>query len=785
MQKKCAVFENCIFPGKLERRFYLWCMLRQPSLAMYLPLYLLLEIASYFFLIPQKRYLELHWSFLKRVRDLPGKLEKYGRSRKLQFPAENMTVLSAHPLCAVEKLAGCETIANDYDVEAGKYRSFRKAAEMVPEDCVVYGTPLSPAMRRADKRVWVDGRRLYTSFFSYFVGSLQKFTASFLAMGACCVLWTLIGLYFASQTCASPMVLFKAYFTIPRLILFNLLPVCVLCGGVYLLTNSAAWASFISGVVSILIALINYYKIAFRDDPLVFEDIYNIREGAKMTGQYQIMLTPKKLLLFVAVLLAAVVIRLFFDARFRVRFVRPVLFGLLLLFFSVCLNRFYFIPSQYDGDRAAIFQIVNKSVDWSLVRDTTRYTAHGLYYPLMYSYYSYDVSTAKPPEGYDEDEAAAILSSLESEDIPEDRRVNVIGLMLESYADFSQFDEYMNFTFYPYEYLDQLRAESYSGDLLVDIFGANTIMSERSFVTGLNTSYLSSFRTKTNSYAWYFGEQGYTAEGSHPGYNWFYNRQNVNRSLGFEQYYFDDDTYAELSGQRNCYNDALFPHIAELFETAAKNGEDYFSFSVSYEGHGPYSDTETDFSREYVAQGNMTNAEYHAVNNYMELMYDTNVQLEQLVDRLRESEEPVILILFGDHKPNLGDNNSAYRSLGIPLDAGTEEGFLNYYTTPYIIWANDAAKARCQSDFTGEGPTLSPSLLMNQVFQLAGWKGDPFTQYTADFMAKTGITAVHRQDRYVKDNHLTDALSEEDAQAVLEWKRVQYYWRSHFQKSAK
>lgn len=783
MQKNCAVFENCLFPGRLERRFYFWCLLRQPSLAAYLPLYLLIEAASYFFLIPQKKYLELHWSFLKKVRDLPGKLEKYGTSRKIQLPAGDMTVLSAHPLCVVGRLTGCETDANDYDPESGKFRSFRKVKEMAPEGCTAYGTALSPIMRQADRRVWMDGKRLYTGFFPYFAGTLQKFIAAFAAMGLCCVIWTLIGLYFASQTCASPMVLFKAYFTIPRLVLFNLLPVCVLCGCAYLLTNSAAGACLISGTLSVLIALINYYKIAFRDDPLVFEDIYNIREGAQMTGRYQIMLTPKKLLLFAVILLAAAAIRLFFDARIRVRFVRPALFGLLLLCFSFCLQRYYFVPGQYDGERVAIFQTVNKSVDWSLVRDTTRYTAHGLYYPLVYSYYSYDVSTVKPPEGYDENEAAALLSSWKDENIPEDRRVNVIGLMLESYADFSRFDKEMDFTFNPYEYLNQLRAESFSGDLLVDIFGANTIVSERSFVTGLGASYLSSFRTKTNSYAWYFGDQGYTVEGGHPGYNWFYNRQNVNQSLGFDRYYFDDDTYAELSGQRNCRNDVFFPHIADLFEKAAENGEDYFSFNVSYEGHGPYSDTETNFAREYVPRGNMTAAEYNAVNNYMELIYDTTVQLERLVDRLRQSEEPVILVLFGDHKPNLGDNSSAYRSLGISLNTETEEGFLNYYTTPYLIWANGAAKARCQNNFTGKGPTLSPSLLMNQVFQLAGWKGDSFAQYTADFMEKTGITAIHQQNRYVKDGKLITALSEDDARAVSEWKQVQYYRRSRFKQA--
>ena len=51
-----------------------------------------------------------------------------------------------------------------------------------------------------------------------------------------------------------------------------------------------------------------------------------------------------------------------------------------------------------------------------------------------------------------------------------------------------------------------------------------------------------------------------------------------------------------------------------------------------------------------------------------------------------------------------------YEELGLDIDPGTEAGFRNHYSTEYLIWANDAAKAVLEEDFTGEGPHHLPLL---------------------------------------------------------------------------
>lgn len=83
----------------------------------------------------------------------------------------------------------------------------------------------------------------------------------------------------------------------------------------------------------------------------------------------------------------------------------------------------------------------------------------------------------------------------------------------------------------------------------------------------------------------------------------------------------------------------------------------------------------------------------------------------------------------------MGDNNSVYKTLGISFDLGTEEGFYNYYNTPYIIWGNDKAKEILGNDLKGEGPTIGPYFLMNELFELAAYEGNEFMKISNELRA--------------------------------------------------
>jgi hypothetical protein len=125
--------------------------------------------------------------------------------------------------------------------------------------------------------------------------------------------------------------------------------------------------------------------------------------------------------------------------------------------------------------------------------------------------------------------------------------------------------------------------------------------------------------------------------------------------------------------------------------------------------------------------------------------------------------------------PWMGDGNSAYKELGVNLDVSTYEGFMNYYSTEYIIVANDAAKKVLGNDFTGKGPVTSPCFLMNLLFDEMGCKGPDFMQYTDSFRknvrAMNDVGVIASDGKFI----LCENLPEKLKKAKSDFEKAEYY----------
>ena len=86
---------------------------------------------------------------------------------------------------------------------------------------------------------------------------------------------------------------------------------------------------------------------------------------------------------------------------------------------------------------------------------------------------------------------------------------------------------------------------------------------------------------------------GLSDPGGHPGFGWFYNRQNVNQFLGFQEYWFTENHYGELVDpvEAQWNSDLLLVDeiVKDLRSCLDGEGRPVFSFSVSYQNHGPMS----------------------------------------------------------------------------------------------------------------------------------------------------------------------------------------------------
>ena len=325
-----------------------------------------------------------------------------------------------------------------------------------------------------------------------------------------------------------------------------------------------------------------------------------------------------------------------------------------------------------------------------------------------------------------------------------------------------------------------LEAQSISGDLLTNIFAGGTVDTEWCFLTGY--SQYEEFRNDVDSYVWYFDRQGYQTRGGHPGFGWFYNRQNVNQFLGFQEYWFTENHYGELVDpvEAQWNSDLLLVDeiVKDLRSCLDGEGRPVFSFSVSYQNHGPYEWTYT-ANETYLdpKTSGLPEESCYVFNNYLHGVNITISAMTLLAQQLEEMEEPVVLVLFGDHKPWGGNSNDAYYGIGASFDTTTLEGFYQYYSTPYLIWANSAAKETLGRDFQGEGGDFSPCFLMPELFEQCGWTGPSFLQLAQEVREVTPL--VHQQGVYLtEDGQLTDHLSGEAADRLNEFFFAQYY-REH------
>ena len=498
---------------------------------------------------------------------------------------------------------------------------------------------------------------------------------------------TSITLMFSTATWNLEMPLFRSYFKSPLLLFMNFLPIFLLMIILYLALNKL-WLSFlISSSLFVIMSFVNKFKLTFRDDPFSFIDVKLVKESMKMAERYEIKLSANMIILIIGLIVITILLRILFNYKMNSKKYRLTLLTVFAILSIIIFNKPYFNSQTYNkiGDKSLI----------NIWSQTQQFQSKGFIYPFIYS-----VKDAKETEleGYNEKKAIENLDKMSYNDIPEDKKVNIIAVMLESYNDFSKFDT-VDLGIDVYKNFHDIQKESVHGNLITNIFAGDTIQTERSFITGYY-NHPKYFRD-TNSFMWYLKEQGYYTEAMHPIYGWFYNRRNINHYLGFDAFDFYENKYKEI--QEEFFEDyEFFDFILEGYNQSIKQNIPYFNFTVTYQNHGPYSDEKYSNNQFLLKKPDYDDKTYNIINNYLAGIDKTDKALKKLIDSLRNSEEPTVAVIFGDHNPWLGKDAIGYEMMGINLDLSTVEGFKNYFETPYIIWGNDAAKKAINKNFVGD-----------------------------------------------------------------------------------
>ena len=557
--------------------------------------------------------------------------------------------------------------------------------------------------------------------------------------------------------------LFLSYLKHPLLLGMNLLLPIILAWLFYFLSGMA-WVGYLgSSIPSLAVALVNYYKIRLRGDPLLGPDLLLVSEAGDMVGHYTLDLTWV-ILVAIACFVAGLVFAILFLPRGMKKWkIRLPGAAICLILAVVSCVTLYSNPKIYS--KTANTAHINP---WS---DVEVFVSRGVLYPFLYSLQD---MIPHPPEGYHSDRAEELLEQYSDGDIPEEEKVDVVGIMLEAFCDLTDFEALaaqpgVQEVYAPWHRMEE---QSVSGDLLTNIFAGGTVDSEWSFLTGY-TQY-DQFRSNTDSYLWYLRNQGYDGDFHHPGYGWFYNRQNVNLYLGFQESFFTDNRYAQFVDPLGAVYHSDHILVEQILEDLEKQGDTpLFSFSVSYQNHGPYADTPGAPVVVTPASTGWSEGSCNIINSYLKGVSHTILQMESLLEQLEQREEPTVAVLFGDHKPWMGNGDSVYAEVGANFDISTLKGFKEYYATPYLIWANSAAKEVLEHDFVGEGGDFSPCFLMTKLFDLCGWEGSGFMQLSRQMREISPL--VHARGLFLLDGNLVDTLLEEEQTFYQQFLWAQYY----------
>jgi len=269
---------------------------------------------------------------------------------------------------------------------------------------------------------------------------------------------------------------------------------------------------------------------------------------------------------------------------------------------------------------------------------------------------------------------------------------------------------------------------------------------------------------------------GYRSIAMHPGFNWFYNRQNVYRFFGFEHFYCLN--YFNLETQRKGGYIAEVYTIDKLLDIWHRHLDEHpntplFQFTVTIQNHGPY-DSLFGVSDNFHTDLHFTDNEMSQLANYFHGIRDADVQLQRLIDYFEYHNEPVVIVYFGDHQPSLfgNINDLLFPELFAP---GSSESVRRLHTTPFMIWKNESAQQMIapSTAIMPDNMVIGSNFLGGYVLELLGFNGQSaFFDYTNALRTKFPIIM---EDRSLGiDGIYSIEKSDEERQPLLIYRDWQF-----------
>ncbi|MGB4657716.1 MAG: LTA synthase family protein [Mobilitalea sp.] len=509
---------------------------------------------------------------------------------------------------------------------------------------------------------------------------------------------------------------------------YNLIWYYVITFMVFVVTRRAKPTIVIVDIIIYLLAMINYMVYLFRGNPIIPSDLLAWETGMSVASNYEISFTYGFLIATLIMLIMYLFGMKLESYDWEISWANRIAgFGIYLLFMVLVFSLFF----QTDFIKTKI-----KVIDYFAPKYT--YISYGTAFGFVANVAAMETDY---PEGYSLEEIRGILNSHVEETTvsgskeneentdnnTEEEQPNIIVIMNEAFSDLSMIGDFdTNLAYLPFT--STLEENTTKGAFYISVFGGGTSDTEYEFLTGNSMAVMPSncvpyqqfVTAPTDSLAATLKTQGYYNIAIHPYKASGYKRDIVYPLLGFDEFLSEED-FTNPERIRSYVSDQeSYEKIIEQYET---KGEDnpLFIFTVTMQNHGGYSESQVAAEEETVRFTDLEG--YRSVEQYLSLLRKSDQSFQTLVDYFSKQEEHTIILLFGDHQPNV---YSEFLDDLMEKDGISEmEAYQRKYKVPFLLWANYDIEE-------DDVDNISANYLSSYLLQTAGLKGTAYNHYLMD-----------------------------------------------------
>ena len=518
----------------------------------------------------------------------------------------------------------------------------------------------------------------------------------------------------------------------PNILLFNIIICTILFTLIFLIFKKAYLSMAIHGGVFYILSCVEYFKYKTSGSHLVISDLLMTKNLGDVGKFASLKITAPLVINFIILVLYIVLTyknNLILDFSLKKRIYSSAFITLLIT---------VLLTTSISAKVFSVFEI-ETTVATNILESNEQFSDIGFLPYLAKTTSENLMDIINPPENYSYDTIESLLLENQNDedlDTTSSNNPNVVFIMSESFSDFRVFDS-LNIAEDIYSNFDAVGKEGYIGNCVVPTFGGYTTRTEFELLTGLPTYAINTPSVPQNllkkqeiidTFPSYFKTLGYNTTYIHPFSKTFYDRDTLYTEYGFDNLYFDDNLTVPVESFRRYTSDkSVFNQIKEVLQS---NKEPSYIFTTTMQNHQPY--------YEEISEG------ADQLSYYLAGIKETNDQLRDFTNWLKDFDEDVILVFVGDHFPFFTPDDNVYDRLGV---SDTTASLI--YNQKYILWNNYDSNM-----FNKKIDTISAFYLPYIIIDLINCETTPFINTMQNIMEEYPLYSPSVQSSYSRNESL-------------------------------